>query len=186
MPWIRKLAPNTTLGWVWIFLLTHKSQNALWVSTSQHPRRNVPFTLDCCIYLPPTELEVTFCSWILISSDWFFSFYWGLLRHSVQLLAGAENSSADAGTGILPPHSKVPYWKNWKRRCHSVSKDSQDFQTIAVVFSFFALSGSHWNGILSVEVLVCACLDAWHPFVLIHLFLRQGLQHDISTMISDV
>lgn len=78
---------------------------------------------------------------------------WGLLRHSVQLLAGAENSSADAGTGILPRHSKVPYLKKLKEE---VSQCIKRFPNDSGAVLFFGQSwGSHWNGILSVDVLVC-------------------------------
>lgn len=96
----------------------------------------------------------TYTNWL------FFSFYWGLLRHSVQLLAGAENSSADAGTGILPRHSKVPYLKNRKRRCHSVSKD---FQTIVVLFSFLGKVGFalKWH-FISWRAGLCICNTYMH------------------------
>ena len=81
--------------------------------------------------------------------------------------------------------TKCLIWKNRKRRCHSVSKD---FQTIVVLFSFLGKVGFalKWHFISWRAGLCMQHLDAWHPFVLIHLFLRHGLEHDISTMIRDV
>lgn len=122
----------------------------------------------------------TYTNWL------FFSFYWGLLRHSVQLLAGAENSSADAGTGILPRHSKVPYLKKLKEE---VSQCIKRFPNDSGAVLFF---GQSWvRTEMAFYQLTCwfvymQHLYAWHPFVLIHLFLRHGLEHDISTMIRDV